>query len=205
MAERSSQPMKPTTLLLTQLLPLLAFIVVDLFVTDTRISILAAIVFAVGQLVFTWVRSRRFEWFVVLDVVLIAGLGGISIALENDLFFKVKPAIVEGLTVVLMVALLLAPGRFLIAYFGRLTPGVDLRPEAIGTLKSTLGLMCGVVAVHIGLVLYTAFYASKEVWAFVSGPGFYILFLPVLAFAWFARRGRSRTASADDTQVGDEP
>ena len=172
-------PMKPMTLFLTQLLPLIVFIVVDSLVTDVRLSILSAVLFAIGQLVFTWVRHRRFEWFVLLDVGLIVVLGAISIAFDDELFFKVKPAIVEGVSIVFLVALIVAPGHFLLRYFGRMMPGRVLGPEAVGSLKALLGVVSGCTALHIGLVLYTAFHSSKEVWAFVSGPGFYVLLLPV--------------------------
>lgn len=172
--------MNSMMLLLTQLLPLIVFIVVDALVTDVRISILSAVVFAVGQLVLTYVVTRQFDWFVLLDVGLIVALGGISIVFKNELFFKVKPAIIEGVTIVFMLVLLLAPGRFLTGYFGRMTPGMALKPEAIGLMRTMLGWMCVYTALHIGASLYTAFYSSKKVWAFVSGPGFYLVFIPIM-------------------------
>lgn len=184
------------TLFLTQLLPLLVFIVVDSFVTDVRVSILCAVLFAVGQLAVTWARTRRVDWFVVLDVALIGALGGVSIALDDEFFFKLKPAIVEAVTVVFMVVLALAPDRLLLGYYGRMVPGMASQPEAVGAMKRMLGWMCGYVLLHAGAVLYTALYSTKEIWAFVSGPGFYVFFLPVLAVlggrALLARRGARR-------------
>lgn len=166
---------------LTQLFPLIVFIIVDSLVTDVRISILSAIVFAAGQLIFTYLKTRQFDWFVLLDVGLIAALGAISIIFKNDLFFKVKPAIIEAVTIVYMLVLVLSPDSFLMGYFQRMMPdGVSLRPEAIGMMKSMLGWMCVYIVLHIAAVLYTAFYSSKKVWAFVSGPGFYLIFIPVM-------------------------
>jgi intracellular septation protein A len=180
--------LNPLMPFLTQLLPLLAFLVVDAFVTDVRISIAVAIAFAVVQLLVTWARARRFDWFVVLDVVLIAGLGGLSIALEDEFFFKLKPAIIEGVSVVVMLALVFAPARFLLAYLGRMVPNGSLGPEAVGMMKQLLWLMCACTVVHIALVLYTAVAATKETWAFVSGPGFYLCLLPLGAYVLRARR-----------------
>jgi uncharacterized membrane protein len=74
--------------------------------------------------------------------------------------------------------MILAPGPFLLRYFGRMMPGMVLRSEAMGIMKWMLGLMCIFTALHIGAVLYTAFHSSREVWAFVSGPGFYLMVLP---------------------------
>ena len=119
--------------------------------------------------------------FVLLDVALIAGLGTVSIAFRNELFFKVKPAIIEGATIIFLVVLIVLPDRFLLNYFGRMMPkGMVLRPAAIGTMKMVLLAMCGYILLHIGAVLFTAFHSSRRVWAFVSGPGFYLLFIPVM-------------------------
>jgi len=179
--------------LLTQALPLVVFIIVDSLVTDVRISIFCAILFAAGQLIFTGRRTHRVDWFVLLDVGLIAALGGVSIAFQNDLFFKIKPAIIEGVTLVFMLALILAPSGFLTGYFGRMMQGKTLPPEALGRMKSLLGWMCVWVALHAGAVLYTAFFFSRRVWAFVSGPGFYLVFIPILVMLllkiWRSRRG----------------
>ncbi len=182
--------MAPRTFLL-QLLPLLVFIVVDALVDDVRVSIAAAVVFAVVQLAITWARSKKFDWFVVLDVALIAGLGGLSIALENELFFKLKPALIEAVTVVLMLGLVFAPDRFLAGYLGRLTPGLVLEPQALKTMRRSFAWMSGYVVLHLLAVLFTAFYASKQTWALVSGPGFYVGLAPI-ALGLFLRRRRAR-------------
>jgi intracellular septation protein A len=168
-------------LFLTQLLPLLVFIVIDSFVKDVRISILSAILFAIGQLAFTYVKIHQFDWFVLLDVGLITAFGAVSIIFKNDLFFKIKPAIIEGLTIFIMLGLILAKDQFLLGYFGRMMPGMTLRPEAIGLMKTMLGWMCVYIVLHIGAILYTAFFSSRKVWAVVSGPGFYLIFIPIMA------------------------
>ena len=178
--------------LLTQLLPLIVFIVVDALVTDARVSILCAVVFALGQLAYTWLKSRRLDWFVLADVGLIVILGGIAIVFENDQFFKVKPAIIEGISIVLMLALVFAPARFLAGYFRRMMP--TLRPEALGVMKSMLVWMSLAMALHVAAVLYTAFRASRQTWAWVSGPGFYFIFIPMGAFVLVKRHQARRRA-----------
>jgi intracellular septation protein A len=133
-------------------------------------------------MVFYYAKTGDFDWFVLLDVGLIAVLGAIAIVCRNELFFKIKPAIIEAAFIVFCFVLILSPDRFLLDYFGRMLPkGMVLRPEAIGTMKHLLLWMCCYVFLHIGAVLYTAFYSSRKMWAFVSGPGFYLLFIPVMA------------------------
>ena len=186
--------------LLTQLLPLIVFIVVDALVTNPRISILCAVLFALGQLAYTWIKSRRLDWFVVIDVGLIVILGGIAIVFENDRFFKVKPAIVEGISIVLMLALIVAPDRFLVGYLGRTMP--TLRPEALGVMKSMLVWMSLSTALHVVAVLYTAFRASRQTWAWVSGPGFYLVLIPIVAYVLAKRRRKAAQAPGGSPPAG---
>lgn len=181
--------------LLVQMLPLIVFIIVDSLFNNIRVSIISAVAFAVVQLALFWAKTRQFDWFVLLDVVLIVGLGAISIILKNEIFFKIKPAVVEAATIVFFLAMVILPDRFLMGYFGRMMPaGMVLRPAAIGAMKTMLLLMCGYVLLHIGAVLYTAYYSSRKTWALVSGPGFYLLFIPIMAVIIFkAVRRRRRT------------
>lgn len=173
---------------LTQALPLVVFLLVDALVDDARWSILAAVAFAVLQLVVTWRATRRFDWFVLVDVGLIAGLGGVSLALDDALFFKLKPAVMEGASVVFLGVLLLLPPAFLARYVGRLTPGRALPPEALRLMRGLLAGAATLTALHAGAVVAAAVWASKETWALVSGPGFYVALAPLLGFAWW--RGR---------------
>jgi intracellular septation protein A len=178
--------------LLTQILPLLVFIIVDSVCNNIRISIVSAIIFAAGQLLFFYLKTGQFDWFVLLDVGLIAGLGVLSIVLKNDMFFKVKPAIIEGMAIIFMLVLFFSSDHFLLNYFGRMMPkGKVLNPAAIGILKTMILMMCGYVLLHIGAVLYTAYYSSRKMWAIVSGPGFYLLFIPVMAWI-FIQKIRTR-------------
>lgn len=184
--------MNPMMLFFTQLLPLVVFIVVDAFVADVRISILCAVIFAVGQLLLTYVKSRRFEWVVLIDVGLIGLMGCISIVSENEIFFKTKPAIVEGLAIVFFAVLILTPDRFLQNYLGRVLQGRALNDVALKMMKKMLGVLCVSILIHIGAVLYTAWYSSKEIWATVSGPGFYLTALPAVGMILIQRRRQRR-------------
>lgn len=164
-----------------QFIPLVVFVIVDAICNNVKISIISAIVFAAGQLLFYFFKTGQIDWFVFVDVGLIAGLGVISIVSKNEMFFKVKPAIIEGITIIFMLTLVSLPKEVLISYFGRMLPkNMVFNPAAVDTLKNMLLWMCGYMLLHIGAVLYTAFYTSRRIWAIVSGPGFYLLFIPMM-------------------------
>jgi len=174
--------------LLGQMLPLLVFIIVDSIYNNIRISIISAIVFAVGQLGFFYFKTGQFDWFVLVDVGLIIGLGTVSIILKNDMFFKIKPAIIEGVTIIFLLVMIFMPDHFLLNYFGRFMPkGMVLNPQMISVMKKMLLWICGYILLHIGAVLYTAYYSSRKIWALVSGPGFYLLFIPILGFIFIKK------------------
>lgn len=164
-----------------QLLPLLVFIIVDSICNNIRVSIVSAILFAAGQLSLYYLKTGKFDWFVLVDVALIAALGTISIVSKNEMFFKVKPAIIEGATVVFMMVMFFLPDSVLLGYFGRMMPkDITLNPAAIDLMKTMLLWICAYILVHIGAILYTAFFCSRRMWAIVSGPGFYLLFIPIM-------------------------
>jgi intracellular septation protein A len=189
--------------LLVQMFPLIVFIIVDALFNNVKISIISAVAFAAMQLAFFCAKTGRFDWLILLDVALIAGLGVLSLAFRNEIFFKVKPAVIEVAAIVFFLVLVLSPGSFLLDYFGRMMPpGKVLKPEAIGAMKVMLLWMCGYLLLHIGAVLYTAFHSSRKMWAFVSGPGFYLLFVPVMAVIFLkAARRRRRSLKANDARA----
>ncbi|MCX7727249.1 MAG: septation protein IspZ, partial [Chitinispirillaceae bacterium] len=161
--------------------PLIVFIIVDSVFNNVKVSIISSVLFAAGQLMFFYFKTGNFDWFVLLDVALIIGLGLISIILKNEIFFKVKPAIIEAAAIIFFVVLIVLPDSFLAGYFGRMMPkGMVLRPEGIHIMKNMLIWTCVYISLHIAAVLYTAFYSSRRMWAFVSGPGFYLLFIPLI-------------------------
>lgn len=182
--------------LLAQILPLLVFIVVDSIWNDVKISIVSAIVFAAVQLFYFYYKTDQFDWFVLIDMALIVGLGSVSIIFKNEMFFKIKPAIIEGAMVIFILVLLFLPDRFLLNYFGRMMPkGMVLNPAMIGSMKFMLLLTCGYILLHIGAIVYTAYFSSRRVWAIVSGPGFYLLFIPVMIFILVKRIRMRRVIS----------
>ncbi len=186
---------------LIQMLPLLIFIVVDMIFTNSVISIISAVLFAVFQMVFTFVKTGSPDYFILIDVALIAGLGAVSIFLKNDLFFKMKPAIIEAVMVLLMLGLLFASDSFIIAYFSRFMPdGMQILKEGIPMLKKMFLGMALYTLIHIGAVCYCAFYCSRKVWAVVSGPGYFLIFIPVMAVILF-KRFRKRTPSVESFEL----
>jgi intracellular septation protein A len=164
-----------------QMLPLLIFIVVDMIFSNTVVSIVSAVLFAVLQMSLSFAKTGAMDYFVLIDVALISLLGTVSVFLKNDLFFKLKPAIIEAVMVIFMLALLFAPDPFLLNYFGRFLPaGRAFTPEMVPVLKKMILGISIYTGVHIGAVIFTALYSSRKIWAVVSGPGYFFIFIPIM-------------------------
>jgi hypothetical protein len=178
-----------------QLFPIVVFLVVDAFVQDPIWAIASALAFVVLQAVLTFVRGKRFDRFLLLDLALVGGMGAASLLTRNELFFKLKPAILEGVMVPYLLFLALAPAALLLGYFARYAVGQTIRPEALPLLRRLIGLMGAMIALHAALVVIAALYWTKRTWGLVSGPGFYVLLVPLAIWA-IVQRLRLRRARA---------
>ncbi|MFZ0389387.1 MAG: NUDIX domain-containing protein [Calditrichia bacterium] len=155
-------------------LPLLVFIIADSFFGLTA-GLIIAIVFGLSELGYTWYRERRFDRFILFDTGLILSLGLISLILHNDIFFKLKPGLVELILVVLLAVTAFSNNPLLIRMTGRYMKGVTFSPEQIGMMQRMMRRMFYLFFIHTILIFYSAFYLSKEAWAFISGGLFYII------------------------------
>lgn len=175
-----------------QMLPLFVFLIVDMIFTNTAASITSAVLFAIFQMGFTYMKDGSPDYLILFDVGLIVALGALSIILKNDLFFKLKPAIIEAVMVVLIIGFTFAPDSFIIKYLSRFTPrNVSLTAEIVPHIKKMCWAMAVYTLLHAGAVWYTAYYSSRKVWALVSGPGYFFIFIPIM-IAIILRRRRSR-------------
>ena len=181
----------PARLLLLQLIPLLVFLAADSLVKNPMWAIVAALGAVAFQAAWTFARERRFDRLVLLDVALIGALGAVSLVSRNDLFFKLKPAILEGVMVPYLLVLALGGEKLLGAYLRRYSPTATINPAALGLMRRLLLMMTGLVLAHALVVTWAALYASRRAWAAISGPGFYVILVPVAAWVlWVRLRAR---------------
>jgi len=164
--------------LLPGFIPLFVFIAID-EIWGTRAGLVAALVIGFAELIWIWIREKRFDRFVLFDTGLLIALGSVSIVLENDIFFKLKPGLVE-----LILCAILAVSSFsklnIIGFMTqRYMKDMELNELQLKQFRKTMQLMFFVFLFHTLLVFYSAFYMSNAAWAFISGGLFYILFAVV--------------------------
>lgn len=161
------------------LLPLLVFIIAD-EVFGTEVGLIVAIITGIGQLIFFYIRDRKIEKFVLVDTALILALGGISLISHNDLFFKIKPALIEMILVIVIGISAFTPKNLVLTMQKRYMGEVEMNEDQMKAIRKNLILMFWIFLSHTLLIFYSAFYMSTEAWGFISTALFYILFGVIL-------------------------
>ena len=167
--------------LLPGLLPIFVFILVDEF-WSTEAGVVVAVVFGVGQLGYVFIREKRFDRFVFFDTALLVALGGISIALKDEIFFKLKPALINLIFCAILGFSAFSSKNLLLIYTQRYMGDMQMPPGAEKAMQKTMKILFWMMLAYTLLIVYSAFYMSKEAWAFISGGLLYVLF--GLFFAW---------------------
>lgn len=173
--------------LLPGFIPLFVFIAID-EIWGTRAGLVAALVIGVGEMVWIWIREKRFDSFVLVDTGLLIVLGTVSIVLDNDIFFKLKPGLVE----LILCAVLAISGFSKLNIIGLMTQrymkDMEINEQQMSQFRKTIKLLFSVFLIHTLLVFYAAFYLSNEAWAFISGGLFYILFGLVFGYEFIKQK-----------------
>ncbi len=183
-------------------IPLFVFIAADA-IWGTRIGLIVALVFGVAEMAFIYIKEKRFDKFVLIDTALLLALGGISIAFDNDIFFKVKPAIIEAILCVILAVSAYTRLDIVGSMSQRYIKGVEINNELKKQFSRTLKTMFWIFSAHTALVLYSAFYMSNQAWAFISGGLFYILFAVYFLIEFFHQKRKAKQQSlfpADDEE-----
>jgi len=177
--------------LLPGFIPLFVFLAID-EIWGTRAGLIAALVIGVGELGWIWFRERHFDRFVLFDTTLLLVLGSVSIWLENDIFFKLKPGLIELILCAVLGVSAFSKLNIIGLMTQRYMKDLEMNEQQTAQLRKTLKLMFFVFLFHTILVFYSAFYLSKEAWAFISGGLFYILFAGVFGYEFIKQKLKLR-------------
>jgi isopentenyldiphosphate isomerase/intracellular septation protein A len=173
--------------LLPGLLPLLVFILAD-EIWGTQIGLYVALASGIGEFLFYYIRDKKIDRFILLDTGLLFILGIVSIALENDIFFKIKPALIECILLLIVALSLWGPRNLIMTMSKRYLGEMQLNDDQEKAMRLNMKAFFCLTLVHIILILYSAKYMSKEAWAFISGGLFYIFFAVYFAVLWISSR-----------------
>ena len=182
-------------------LPLFAYLGAELLFGE-RVGLFVGIGLGIAEFIFRLVKDRKADYFALAETILLATMGALSLASGNAVYFRLKPAITEGLTALGMAVLLFLPDAILREYFGRQMRGLVFDDAAIEGLRKNLVLILAVLIVHAGLTAWAALAASAAVWGFVSGGLLYILLAAVFVWRVIVSRLAASSGAAKDRGGG---
>ncbi len=185
--------------LLPGFIPLFAFIAVD-EIWGPKAGVIAALIIGIIEMTWIGVKEKRFDRFVLFDTLLLIALGGISILLDNDIFFKLKPALIELILCAVIALSAFSKVNIVELMSRRYMKGMEISEVQMSKMRQSLKLMFFVFLAHTALVFYAVFYMSNEAWAFISGGLFYILF-GVVFIIEFAKQKRKQKQLSTEEQL----
>ena len=182
--------------------PLFAYIAADLLFGET-IGLFVGLGIGALEFIVSLVREKKADLFIAGDTLLLAAMGALSLILRNQIFFRLKPAIMEGIVALSMGFLLVLPKETLKAYMGHQVKGLVLQDEGMPALRRSLVLMVAVLALHTGLTVWAALAASTALWGFRLGrPPLHPPRPRHFAVQWVTARAKGRGKGAAVGTVG---
>jgi isopentenyldiphosphate isomerase/intracellular septation protein A len=161
--------------MLPGLLPLFVFIIADAFF-GTEIGLITAVIFGFLQLLYSYIKFKKIDKFVLFDTLLIIAMGAVSLFLHNDVFFKLKPAIINLILCGVLGISAFSSKNIIAKMTAHYVKDIKLNPTQLRQLQKSARNLFFLFVFHSILIVYSALYMSKEAWVFISGVLFYILF-----------------------------
>ena len=183
--------------LLPGFIPLFVFIAADA-IWGTKTGLLVAVGVGVAEMVWIGIREKRFDKFILFDTLLLVALGAVSILLDNDIFFKLKPGLIELILVVILAVSAFSKLNIVGLMSKRYLKGAEFNDAQIFQMRKSLKILFFLFAGHTILVFYATFYMSKEAWAFISGGLFYIIFGIYFLFELVRQKRKQKNLSKEE-------
>ncbi|MDG0815929.1 septation protein IspZ [Bdellovibrio sp. PAP01] len=179
----SSESASPKTqamgLFVAGILPVIAFTIIEEYY-GTIAGLIAGMVFGVGEISWELYKHKKVQKITWIGNGMLLVLGGISLISSEGIWFKLQPALMEGLFAIFCWGSLLF-GKPLIVYLaeqqGQQFPDV-LKDKMWGVTLRT-GLF---FAIHTALAIWAAIAWSTTNWALLKGVGLTVSFIMYLGF-----------------------
>lgn len=182
--------------MLPGLLPLFVFVIAD-GIWGTRVGLCVAVGFGLMETGISYLKERRLDGFILGDTALLVAMGAVSVLLDNEIFFKLKPALLELILCVILGVSAYSSKNIVMMMSRRYLKNmpVEFSDEQLELLRRPVRALFWLLAAHTALIVYSAYFMSPEAWAFVSGGLFYIVvgvyFIGQIAYQrWMMRKRR---------------
>lgn len=177
--------------LLPGFLPIIVFIIVDEF-WGTWYGLVVAIGIGVMELGIGLVRKRQVDRFVIFDVGLLLALGGVSLLLDNDIFFRLKPGVISLLMTGMIGFSAFSRHNILLQMSQRYMKGVEMNPYQMWMMQQTMKRIFWLLLGYSLLSILSAFIGPKSVWGFLNGPGLFVVMGLYMVLEWWQKKSQNQ-------------
>ena len=164
----------------------------------STIGLIVAIATGIGELVFVLVKEKRIDRFIIFDTGLLLALGAVSLVFNNDIFFKLKPAFINLILCAVLGLSAFSDKNLLMLYTQRYLKDITMGPGQQAAMQKTVRAMFWMMSAYTLLIIYSAFFMSKEAWGFISGALLYILFAVYFGWQFLSNRRKSKDQSNEE-------
>lgn len=161
--------------LLPGMIPILVYIVAD-ELWGTTVGLIVAIGFGILEGGIGYLRYRKIDRFILFDIALLSALGGVSILLESDTLFRLKPAIINAMILLLLGVSVFSSKNIMLNMSARYMKGMEINDAQRTAMRNMLLPMFYIFTAYTLLSFYSVWYMSKETWAFINSALLYIVF-----------------------------
>lgn len=159
------------------ILPVIAFTIIE-EKYGTIAGVIAGMVFGVGEIIYEWITTRKVSAITYIGNGLILVLGAVSLFSNEGIWFKLQPALLEGVFTVILVGSWIIRKPFLVLMAKKQNPNI---PEFALNKMSGMTLRLGFFfLIHTILATWAAYKWSTEAWAILKGAGLTVSFFAYL-------------------------
>lgn len=178
------------------LLPVIAFTLIEEYY-GVIAGLIAGMLFGSGEIIFELYKYKKVQKMTLIGNGLLLGLGAVSLVSAEGIWFKLQPALMEGLFAIVLWGSILI-GKPLLSYLAE-QQGHQL-PKIIKQRMKGITFRTGLFfAVQTALAICAALYWSTTTWALLKGVGLTVSFvLYLLVEVFLLRRKIIKNHSMDE-------
>ncbi len=157
------------------LAPLIIFVIAD-SIWGTKIGLIVALIFGAVEFTITRIKTKKTDKFILIDLGLLIVMGAISIGLDNDIFFKLKPVIIGLIICAILGFSAYGPQNLMLLMGQRYMKNISINEAIEQKMRNSIKILFWLFLLHTILTFIAAIWLSKAIWAAISGVGFYVVF-----------------------------
>lgn len=161
-------------------------------------GLVAAIVWAVGECIYEYLKTKTVDKLTLMSTGLVVVLGGVSLLFDQSLFFKFSPVITELIFAIIIFWQSRQEEGFLMQMAKKSNPKAfshndpQIQAAQRQMFKRMSVSLCLFLIVHSLVLGAVAVKGTTGQWAFLKGIGFYVLFGVWFAFEFLWVRFRKK-------------